>query len=155
MSEIHESISVDVPFDRVPEFAERFLASITTKGGDAVIPLSVEVGDLVVEREARLAIVPTRRYWGYEIMDIGWEARGGGPYPSFEGSLTVRADEDYTGAVLELAGEYDPPLGAAGKAFDAVLGQRIAALTATEFLRTIGRQMETQYEREEEAKQAL
>ncbi|MBV8244721.1 MAG: hypothetical protein JOZ38_02250 [Candidatus Eremiobacteraeota bacterium] len=86
---------------------------------------------------------------------IRWTPTAGGPFPDFDGTLTVRADEDYTGSVLELAGTYQPPLGAAGAAFDAVLGRSIAAATAQQFLRTIGDQMEKQYRREEEAKQAL
>jgi len=133
MSEIHESISVDVPFERVPELAERFLASITTKNGEAVIPLSVEVGDLVVEREARLAIVPTRRYWGYEIMDIGWEAQGGGPYPSFKGTLCAEQETLRT-CRLDLDGEYAPPGSIAGAAFDAMMGHHIAQAVARRLL---------------------
>lgn len=133
MSEIHESITVDVPFERVPEFAERFLASVTNKAGEAVIPLSVEVGDLVVEREARLAIVPTRRYWGYEIMDIGWEARGGGPYPAFKGTLCAE-QETLKSCRLDLDGSYAPPGSIAGAAFDVIMGHRIAQAVARRLL---------------------
>ena len=133
MSEIHESITVDVPFERVPEFAERFLASITNGAGEAVIPLSVEVGDLVVEREARLAIVPTRRYWGYEIMDIRWEAHGGGPYPSFTGTLCAE-QETLKSCRLDLDGSYAPPGNIAGAAFDAMMGHRIAQAVARRLL---------------------
>jgi hypothetical protein len=133
MSEIHESISVDVPFERVPELAERFLATIKNNDGDAVIPLSVEVGDLVVEREARLAIVPTRRYWGYEIMDIGWEARGGGPYPAFKGTLCAEQETLKT-CRLDLDGEYLPPGNIAGAAFDAMMGHRIAQAVSRRLL---------------------
>lgn len=133
MSEIHESIAVDVPFERVPDLAEHFLASVTTKDGEAVIPLSVEVGDLVVEREARLAIVPTRRYWGYEIMDIRWESKGGGPYPLFTGTLCAE-QETLRSCRLDLDGAYAPPGSIAGAAFDAVMGHRIAQAVARRLL---------------------
>lgn len=78
-----------------------------------------------------------------------------GLYPVFDGTLTVRADESYAGSMLELQGAYNPPLGAAGAAFDAILGQRIAAETARELLRRIGSTIETQYRLVEDAKVAV
>jgi hypothetical protein len=85
---------------------------------------------------------------------VEWTPRGGGPYPDFEGTLTVRADEDYASSVLELQGRYEPPLGAAGAAFDAVLGSRIASATAREFLRRLGQDIEERYHADEDAKGA-
>ena len=38
---------------------------------------------------------------------IHWKPQAG-PYPEFDGELTVRADETYKSALLELAGSYRP-----------------------------------------------
>lgn len=83
---------------------------------------------------------------------IHWTPAEGGPYPDFDGELTVRADEDYPTSILELTGSYRPPLGVPGAIFDAVLGKRIAEATARELLRTIGENMEARYRAEEAAK---
>lgn len=90
-------------------------------------------------------------------FDQPWQLRWepvGGPYPSFDGTLTIRADEDYTTSILELQGSYKPPLGALGAAFDSMLGSRIAHETARELLQSIGEQLEAKYNREEAAKAA-
>ena len=50
----------------------------------------------------------------------------GGPYPTLAGTLEIEADEEYTSCRLALVGTYVPPLSAAVKVFDAVLGHRIA-----------------------------
>jgi hypothetical protein len=87
-----------------------------------------------------------------EPWNVTWSPHGGGPFPTFEGTLTVRADESWNVAVLELSGSYKPPLGFAGVAFDALLGARLAAATAKALLAEIGRQLEGHYHRDEAAK---
>lgn len=88
-----------------------------------------------------------------EPWKVHWTPKGGGPYPDFDGELTVRADEDYDTCVLELRGDYKPPGGVAGQAFDAMVGSRIASATARELLSSIGREIQSRYERQEAAKQ--
>ena len=83
---------------------------------------------------------------------VHWTPKGGGPYPDFDGELIVRADESYRSAILELRGEYVPPLGTFGRAFDLLLGSRIAAATARTLLQQIARLMETRYCDEEASK---
>ncbi len=83
---------------------------------------------------------------------VHWTPKGGGPYPDFDGELTVRADESYRSAVLELRGEYVPPLGTFGQAFDMLVGSRIAAASARTLLQQIARLMETRYGGEEASK---
>jgi hypothetical protein len=70
-----------------------------------------------------------------------WEPIGGGPYPRFEGQLTIDTAE----CSLVIEGEYTPPLGAAGQAFDLVVGALIASITAREFLRSVAEQMQHQH----------
>ncbi|HET9029896.1 MAG TPA: hypothetical protein VFN49_06935 [Candidatus Aquilonibacter sp.] len=85
---------------------------------------------------------------------VRWAPSNGGPFPTFNGTLTVRADEDYSTCALELRGTYEPPLGAAGAMFDTVLGSRIASATARELLREVGSRIEQRYREEEQAKAA-
>jgi hypothetical protein len=85
---------------------------------------------------------------------VHWTPADGGLFPEFNGTLTVRADEDYTTCALELHGTYEPPLGVPGAMFDTVLGSRVASATAREFLKEVGTRIEARYRLEEEAKAA-
>jgi len=87
--------------------------------------------------------------------NVTWTPQGGGPYPTFAGTLTVRADEDWNVAALELDGRYEPPLGIVGKAFDLLLGARLATTTAEALLRDLGDRIVARYKGEEAAKEAL
>jgi hypothetical protein len=82
---------------------------------------------------------------------IHWKPQGG-PYPEFEGELTVRADETYETSRLELRGSYRPPGGIIGAAFDFVAGGRIASATAQALLRRLGNEMVKRYQHDEQAK---
>jgi hypothetical protein len=77
--------------------------------------------------------------------NLEWTPHAGGPYPAFTGTLTVRADEDWNAARLELIGSYDPPFGPAGKLFDAIAGTRIARATAKTLLTDISRRVLARY----------
>jgi len=83
---------------------------------------------------------------------VHWTPKGGGPYPDFDGEVTVRADESYRSAILELRGEYVPPLGPFGQASDMLVGSRIAAATARTLLQQVARLMEARYNDEEASK---
>lgn len=85
---------------------------------------------------------------------VTWRPDGGGPFPSFDGRLTVRHDERYEQCVLELDGGYRPPLGAAGEVFDRLIGRAIALATARELLDRFGSLMEERYRREERTKRS-
>jgi hypothetical protein len=68
---------------------------------------------------------------------VAWSPTGGAPLPSFDGTLTVESDEDYNSFFLVLDGTYEPPMGLPGRAFDALLGHRIAEATADLLLHRI------------------
>ena len=135
MSPIHDFITVDVPFERVPALAERYLNAHRRDGGEAIVPLRMQAGDLLIERNVQLDVVPSRRYPGYEIMTIRWHADGGGPYPAFAGTLSAQ-QEGTTYCRLDLDGEYEPPGSVAGMAFDAIVGHRIAQAAVEKLLQT-------------------
>jgi hypothetical protein len=125
MSQIHEYVTVHCPGERVRDALDVYLASLPAIDGNAVVPLRVMVGDLVVERRADLSITYDRADVGREVLKVAWQAHDGGIYPVFNGTLSVTAG---TGkhCRFDLEGGYVPPLGLAGKMFDAVAGHRIA-----------------------------
>ena len=90
-----------------------------------------------------------------EPWNVTWTPHGGGLFPTFSGTLTVRADEDWNVSAIELKGTYEPPLGAAGKAFDMLLGSRLATATAKALLAQIGDRLMAHYRAIEAAKTAL
>jgi hypothetical protein len=78
-----------------------------------------------------------------ERIDVAWSPKDGGPYPDFKGSIAIQPASGNT--ELELHGEYEPPLGFVGAAFDAVLGNRIAQATANALLGTLKAELERDY----------
>jgi len=81
----------------------------------------------------------------FEDFSVTWEAIAGGPFPRFTGKLTVKGDEDYDSFRLVLEGAYDPPLGAAGEAFDVLVGHWIAIATARDLLERVREAIEIAY----------
>jgi CheY-like chemotaxis protein len=71
---------------------------------------------------------------------LRWEPDGG-PFPSFDGVLRMESSEG-GGVDFVLDGSYEPPGGIPGKAFDVLLGRRIAATTARDFLERLRRYIE-------------
>lgn len=133
MSEIHESRDILCPFEDVPLAAEHFLTTLPLKNGKRVIDLHVTIADLSISRKADLELTCTRAFSAFKIMEIAWQPHDGGPYPLFHGTLSVE-EIDGLFSRLDLDGTYEPPLGLAGLAFDAVLGHRLAIETARQFL---------------------
>lgn len=70
-----------------------------------------------------------------ERLHVHWMSKDGGPFPEFSGEIVLRAEPNVDGAILELSGDYVPPFGRAGLAFDLFLGTKIAAATAKSVLR--------------------
>lgn len=137
MSEIHQSVTVDVPFDAVADLAKRFVATLPQgANGEAVVNLHATIGEVGVQRDALLTIVPARHYPGVEVMEVAWHPRGDGPFPTFKGTLCAE-QEDVTVCRLDLDGGYVPPLGIVGLAFDEILGHRIADRVVRQLLETL------------------
>lgn len=135
---------VPVPYNRARGYLNDALAAFATSGEPQMLTL---MGKEVVVIYGR----GSDPLHFDEPWSLHWHPQGG-PYPDFDGQLTVRADEDYSSCALELRGTYEPPGGIAGAAFDAIVGSRIATATARELLTAIGRDIEARYDREEAAK---
>ena len=128
MSHIFEYTTVECPFDQVPE---RLQAHVQRSEGR--IPLRVKLGELRLERDVDFRIATKPGYPGYRLLDVSWEPKDGGPYPRFAGTLSV-AEDAYGWSRIEIDGQYRPPFGVAGAAFDAAVGHQIAQNTASGLL---------------------
>ncbi|MGP6156631.1 MAG: hypothetical protein ACLPYS_03740 [Vulcanimicrobiaceae bacterium] len=155
MTEIHEYVTLRCPFERVPVFLEEYLDEHGAKNGSpATLPVQVEIGDLVLERDVVATLQPKPGYPGYELMRIEWEPKDGGPYPSFSGLLSI-ADEGAGFSRIDLDGSYAPPLGPLGVAFDAALGHRFAHETIVDLLARFKKTCETRHAAESATKGAV
>lgn len=146
------------PYDRARRELEETLQELATTGRPVMqrlrVPLpSADGGGPSLEKDAIVTYGVGQDPLHFDQpWTVRWTPADGGPFPEFDGTLTVRADEDYTTCALELRGTYEPPLGIPGAMFDSVLGSRIASATAREFLKEIGTRIEDRYHREEAAK---
>lgn len=141
MAQISEFISVHCPFDRAGDALKQFL-SAHAKGNDgSVLALRVRLAEVVIEREVEVTLRGQRDIPAYTMLDIEWAPEPPGPFPTFKGTISV-SDEAPGWCRLDLYGDYTPPGGPAGAAFDAALGNRIARMTATELLERLKSELE-------------
>jgi hypothetical protein len=155
MTTIKESLHVECPYVRAKAYLHDTLAQACASGAPQRLHLTAPLPGTQIEFQKTVLVhygCGTDPMHFDEPWIVNWEAEQGGIYPSFRGALTVRADEDYTGAILELSGAYTPPLGVAGSVFDKALGQKIASATMQTLLAQIAGEMLERYRREEAAK---
>lgn len=141
MSTIYGTVLLDCPFSACLTYIEEFFNerhSLALKGMRTVKTDVLLQYELVADEEdtARL----------HDALAIRWRPKARLPLPSFRGSLTVRPH--MTRTELRLKGGYLPPLGAAGKIFDAVVGKNIARDTIRGFLRQVKIFVESAWQRE-------
>jgi hypothetical protein len=145
MAQLHEYISVNCPFERVPGFLAEYFSKLGEAGDQpAVIELRAPLGEARIEREVVAHLSPKPGYPGYTRLGITWAPKDGGPYPTFEGVLSA-SQETEDGCRLDLDGEYTPPGGAVGAVFDIVVGHGIAQATANDLLHHIRAFLEDAY----------
>lgn len=150
MSQILERRLVACPYNLAQGYLAHAIGPHVSSPGPLTLTLSLPGADLVKE------VIVTYDA-GFDPMhfdepwSVHWKPKAG-PYPEFDGELTVRADETYAESWLELRGSYRPPGGALGTAFDAAVGNRIARATAQALLGRFGSQMEARYAADEKSK---
>ncbi|MGA2392191.1 MAG: hypothetical protein ABSH03_02435 [Candidatus Lustribacter sp.] len=126
MTNIKDFVDADVPYEDVPHLAERYLDSFPTNAhGGSHFTLRAWFANVLVEREVMLKAVPIKTEPRCAVLEVSWHPVSG-PYPSFHGKLYAWRG-DTRSCRLEIEGNYEPPGGIAGAAFDAILGHRIAA----------------------------
>lgn len=141
MAEIHEFVSVRCPFDRASTYLERFFRLLPSDGDAGVLSLRVHLADLVIEHDVDVKLGRAREIPAFTVLDIEWDPKNDGPYPHFTGTLTA-SDEAVGWSRIDLDGEYKPPLGPVGAAFDAAFGHGIAVKTAQELLARLKSELE-------------
>jgi hypothetical protein len=157
MTQIHLRRPVPCPAALAATFTERWFSGIRTDD-DAHVTLDAPVdipgiGDASLARQALVRLVPLSSPGSMvEAYRVSWRSASDGPFPQFDGILSMPDDEDYRACFIALDGYYTPPLGAAGAVFDRVIGHRIAESTGTALLERIGAYVETAYRETEAAK---
>jgi len=150
MSSIDEKVLVHAPLASAARFLERYMAAHAAPAGNAAL-VTLRAGEL--EKGAVVSLVAARRPGDMTPRyAIHWESEQPGPYPVFDGELTVAGDEDYNAFWLTLEGVYVPPGGIAGQVFDAMIGRHIAEATARGLLTQIRDAGEGLFAAEERAK---
>jgi hypothetical protein len=157
MTELNERAYVQVPYNRAGQCLGSYLERLGwSAGAPAILSLRLEASDLGSPAQLSIARDVTARFEKIDDprhltkpMQVEWSPAGGGPYPTFRGSLTISEDEDYGTCILTLSGEYEPPLGVVGKGFDAIVGRRIAIATARRLLAQIRDGMEAAQDAEQ------
>jgi len=164
VSELEEKIIVDCPVSQaklhIDSFFEEYVAKTDGTEPKAALtlraPLSLPgVSGVTLERDVHVSLKRQKRpVDAFDALDVRWEVPEGGPYPKFDGTLSVEANDDYDTFSLVLRGSYTPPGGIAGQAFDMALGHRIAEATARDLLERVKTDVEDSHHRVEEIKRA-
>jgi hypothetical protein len=141
--------SVAAPLASAHRMLQRYLDERPGPDGAARIVLK-SAGQ---ERAVIVSVIAAHRPQDMEPRySVHWEPEEAGLFPSFEGILTVGAEDDYNSFDIDLDGEYEPPLGLLGKTFDLVAGRRIADETIHTLLAEIQHDIEANFNAEEAAK---
>jgi hypothetical protein len=150
MAEIHDRAQVDCPLEQAADLLTVLFARRGALAGEgAVMTIQVPIVDVAVARGIEVNFSPHPEHSHYRKLNVAWAPSGGGPYPTFEGIVSFeRAGQSQTSIVLD--GTYEPPGGVVGKAFDAVVGHRIAAAAVRALLEALKRELEAAYRDERE-----
>jgi hypothetical protein len=157
MKHLSRSRSLACPYARAIEYFDRYLSDLpfSDSGNGRVVRLRAALqaigleDNLAVDRDVIATFDSSMQTHGLEHgVVVAWSPAGGGPFPSFHGSLSVAAQNPKS-CTISLEGGYEPPLGAIGKAFDAAIGHKIAESTADDLLNVIGERIELDFATDE------
>lgn len=153
MSAIRERRCANVPFASAGEYLEQYIHDVVSDGGGRImLSVAVPIERLGIDRRIEVSRMVSVRFvkpedpqLAAQLTGISWEPDKGGPYPQFTGSIRLEADENADRCCIMLEGEYDPPFGVVGDAFDALVGKHIARTSVRNLLDEISIIMETSY----------
>jgi len=157
MTQLSRTRELMCPYARAIDYFDRYLRDLPFSdfGSGRVLRLRAALeavgigGDLAVDRDVIASFDPAMQTHGLEHgVVVDWIPAGGGPFPKFHGSLALAA-RDPKSCTMSLQGDYEPPLGPIGKAFDAALGHRIAESTGDDLLKVICDRIELDYATDE------
>ena len=148
MSKISERIEAACPAYYVLHHAERYFTVHRRDVAPGTISLRVDFSKLKLPgaTQARHDVRVKHELIGEpgkaQVLKIWWDPQDS-TVPSFAGKLSC--SEAGGRAILALDGEYAPPLGIAGAAFDLVAGRRIATATIRTLLEDMKRFIESDF----------
>ena len=157
MTHLNRSKGLKCPWVRAIAYFDRYLAGLPeserAQGRELRLRVPLDSlglpGELAIDRDVVTSFAPLTDPRGLEHgVSIGWTPVGNAALPTFRGSLRITAEAAKSSLVV-LDGDYEPPLGALGKAFDAAVGRKIAEATGDELLKTIAERIEVDYATEE------
>ena len=158
MTSVRERVVIDAPYvQAVGAFEARLGFAHGSGDGRSIITLVAPSPDgREIARDVEVTahrIAPGANYTTrYHVAWSAGQTRRGIPTPGFEGTITLRAGEDYAESELELDGRYDPPGGVVGRIFDDIAGRRIAHATLGALLDGVRQRLRASYAENEAAK---
>jgi len=157
MTHLNSSRLVKCPYVRAVVYIDRYVDQLPLAGPQSGRRLRLRApldalgigGGLALDRDVVAEFDNLEPKHAFEhAKSVTWRPEGGGPFPVFKGSLLVAAATPKS-CVVSLEGDYEPPLGVVGKAFDATAGRAIAQATADELLRIICERLDLDHMRDE------
>ena len=108
------------------------------------VPMRDAFGGLSLEKAVDADVRYVVGHGAPDALGIDWMPQGAAAFPHFSGALAAVAAGSEA-CRLTLSGAYAPPGGIAGKAFDAVVGNRIARASLADLLHRLGSFAEHDY----------
>lgn len=135
MSVLSQRLLVPCPVNQAGAHLTRYFRDHGNRDGD-ISRLHLHAGNAehtaiatFMQRAPTSAMIPS--------YSVSWAPEGGGPYPTFTGTINIENSDDYRSFYLAIAGTYTPPFAEAGHVFDLVVGHRIANAAAANLLAEI------------------
>jgi len=127
--------------DTAPAKLQSYFAGFERSGNAIRYEIKTPIDEVKIPfaadaREVRLHIGQPKQRDLDVLLPLTWEPNDNRLLPAFEGQIEITplsSDE----VQLSVIGEYDPPLGIIGEAFDAAIGRRIADATIALFAREL------------------
>lgn len=142
MTAIFEVLVLGCGYVRARDALRSVIEALMNDGSWTTMALSADVGPVTVKKNVQVRFARAQEATHFdELWRIDWKPENGGPYPDFNGSLSLCYSSGGA-AELQLSGKYAPPLGTVGRGFDLVLGQRIASNSCRNLLKELGHRIE-------------
>jgi hypothetical protein len=140
---------VDRPVAAARKALREYVQRHCRPDGSVALSLRVPLFPSFTTRLALIHDVPVSFWQGREednlddVLLIEWTPKGWSPYPAFSGTVHVYPEADPQSARLEIDGAYEPPGGLAGRAFDALIGARMALVSLTDLVERLAKDVTT------------
>lgn len=150
MTKLNETIEVDCPVHNIMHHAERYFTVHRRGAIPGKISLTVDLSQLNLpgtaqaRHEVRVEHELVQKPGEPEALALAWDPDDR-TVPHFSGVLHAVRKEG-GGSLLTLSGGYDPPMGVAGAAFDAIVGRRIAVATVRSLLEDVKQFIESDFQ---------